>query len=76
MKGSSGFLDLPRIGALAHAAETALGSVRDGSRQADPALVSAVLAVIDRISQISADIAQQGREPQGSDAPLLSAVTA
>lgn len=76
VKGSSGFLDLPRIGALAHAAETALGSVRDGSREADPALVSSVLAIIDRISEITASISEQGREPAGSDTALIAAVNA
>ena len=75
VKGSSGFLDLPRIGALAHAAETALVSVRDGGRQADALLVSAVLAIIDRISVLTADIAKQGSEPAGSDSALLAAIT-
>ncbi|HEX2764677.1 MAG TPA: chemotaxis protein CheA [Allosphingosinicella sp.] len=52
VKGNSGFFDLPRIGALSHAAEDALASVRSGARTADPALVSAVLAVIDRIGEL------------------------
>ena len=53
VKGSCGFLNLDRIGALAHAAEDVLGTVRDGSRQADPSLVSAILAIIDRIANLS-----------------------
>lgn len=49
VKGSCGFLDLPRIEALAHAAETALAGVRDGTRTADGSLVGTMLSIIDRI---------------------------
>ena len=49
VKGSCGFLDLPRIEALAHAAETALAGVRDGTRTADGHLVGTMLSIIDRI---------------------------
>src|ERR671921_2336086 len=52
VKGNSGFFDLPRIGALSHAAEDALGAVRSGTRSADARLVSAVLAVIDRLAEL------------------------
>ena len=37
VKGSCGFLDLPRVGRLAHAAEDALAAVRAGERVPDPA---------------------------------------
>ncbi len=74
VKGSSGFLDLKRIGALAHAAEDALGAVRDGTREATPAMVSAVLAIIDRITSLSAEIERDGVEPEGSDAPLIASL--
>ncbi len=50
VKGSCGFLDLARIEALAHAAETVLGALRSGVRSADVRLVSAMLRVIDRIA--------------------------
>jgi two-component system, chemotaxis family, sensor kinase CheA len=53
VKGSCGFLNLARIEALAHAAETVLGALRDGSRVADARLVSAMLRLIDRISQVT-----------------------
>jgi two-component system chemotaxis sensor kinase CheA len=52
VKGNSGFFDLPRIRALSHAAEDALAAVRSGARAADARLVSAVLAVIDRIGEL------------------------
>jgi len=52
VKGNSGFFDLPRIRALSHAAEDALAAVRSGARSADARLVSAVLAIIDRLAEL------------------------
>jgi two-component system, chemotaxis family, sensor kinase CheA len=52
VKGSCGFLDLPRLERLAHAAEDVLAQVRDGARVPDRALVNAVLGVVDRIGEI------------------------
>jgi two-component system, chemotaxis family, sensor kinase CheA len=52
VKGSCGFLDLPRLERLAHAAEDVLAQVRSGDRSPDRALVNAVLAVVDRIGEI------------------------
>jgi two-component system chemotaxis sensor kinase CheA len=52
VKGNCGFFDLPRLAALSHAAEDALADVRAGRRRADTGLVSAVLAVIDRIGEL------------------------
>ena len=52
VKGNCGFFDLPRLRQLSHAAEDALAEVRAGRRAADASLVSAVLAVIDRIGEL------------------------
>ncbi|WEK42840.1 MAG: chemotaxis protein CheW [Candidatus Sphingomonas colombiensis] len=52
VKGSCGFLDLPRVGRLSHAAEDVLAAVRAGARAPDSALVNAVLSIIDRIGEI------------------------
>ena len=52
VKGNSGFVDLPRLQQLSHAAEGALAEVREGKRPADRTLVNAVLAVIDRIGEL------------------------
>lgn len=54
VKGSCGFLDLPRIEGLAHAAESALAGVRDGTRTADGSLVGTMLSIIDRIATLVA----------------------
>jgi two-component system chemotaxis sensor kinase CheA len=52
VKGSCGFLDLPRLARLSHAAEDVLAAVRSGDRSPDPQLVTAVLAIVDRIGEI------------------------
>jgi two-component system chemotaxis sensor kinase CheA len=53
VKGNCGFFDLPRLEALSHAAEDVLADVRAGRRAADHGLVSAVLAIIDRIGELA-----------------------
>jgi two-component system chemotaxis sensor kinase CheA len=52
VKGSCGFLDLPRLARLSHAAEDVLAAVRSGERTPDQKLVTAVLAIVDRIGEI------------------------
>ncbi|HEX8389092.1 MAG TPA: chemotaxis protein CheW [Sphingomonas sp.] len=52
VKGSCGFLDLPRLARLSHAAEDVLAAVRDGKRAPDTQLVNAVLAIVDRIGEL------------------------
>src|SRR5579871_6600112 len=55
IKGTCGFLGLPRLEAIAHAAETLMGKFRDGAPVTSEA-VSLVLVSIDRIKQILAEL--------------------
>jgi two-component system chemotaxis sensor kinase CheA len=71
VKGNCGFFDFPRLEALSHAAEDALADVRVGRRQADAPLVSAVLAVIDRIGEMIAAIEAGEDMPAGDDGALI-----
>jgi two-component system chemotaxis sensor kinase CheA len=74
VKGNCGFFDLPRLAALSHAAEDALADCRAGRREPDRALVSAVLAIIDRIVAM-VDAIEAGEEfPDGGDEALIAAV--
>jgi two-component system chemotaxis sensor kinase CheA len=50
VKGSCGFLSLPRLLRLSHAAEDVLSAARDGEVEVSADLVTAVLAVIDRVA--------------------------
>lgn len=72
IKGSSGFLALPRVTALAHAAEDALDQVRRGQRTADAALVTGVLAIVDRLNLLCAALGQDGTEPPGDDHAVIA----
>jgi two-component system chemotaxis sensor kinase CheA len=70
IKGSSGFLSLPRIGRLTHGAETLIGRLRDGAR-ASGVHVSLILAVVDRLAALLAEISRTEAEPDGEDDDLL-----
>ncbi len=74
VKGNCGFFEFPRLEALSHAAEDALADVRAGRRHADPALVSAVLAIIDRIGEMVASIEAGEEMPAGDDSALIDAL--
>jgi two-component system chemotaxis sensor kinase CheA len=74
VKGNCGFFEFPRLEALSHAAEDALADVRGNRRQADAHLVSAVLAVIDRIAEMIAAIEAGEEMPAGDDSALIAAL--
>lgn len=72
IKGTCGFLGLPRLEGIAHAAETLMGKFRDGA-QVTPEAVSIILNSIDRIKEILGDLeAAEGEEPEGDDSDLIS----
>ncbi len=70
IKGTCGFLGLPRLEALAHAAETLMGKFRDGMPVTGEA-VTLVLSTIDRIKLILDEIEAQQSEPEGGDGDLI-----
>ncbi|HJR82697.1 MAG TPA: chemotaxis protein CheA [Sphingomicrobium sp.] len=74
VKGNCGFFDFPRLEALSHAAEDALAEVRAGRRHADAPLVSAVLAVIDRIAEMIGALDAGEELPAGDDSALIEAL--
>ena len=74
VKGNCGFFEFPRLEALSHAAEDALAEVRAGRRHADPALVSAVLAIIDKIAEMIAALDAGDELPAGDDIVLIQAL--
>ncbi len=74
VKGNCGFFDFPRLEKLSHAAEGTLADVRAGRRYPDSHLVNAVLAIIDRITQLI-DAIDAGQElPEGGDDVLIAAL--
>ncbi|MEQ1537299.1 MAG: ATP-binding protein [Sphingorhabdus sp.] len=71
VKGSCGFLDLPRLLRLSHSAEEVLSAARDGNLAPSTELVSAVLLVIDRIAELT-DALETGAAVPDDDADLVS----
>ena len=74
IKGTCGFLGLPRLETVAHAAENVLGLWRDGALAVTPTGISLILTAADRIRQIIAGLEAAGHEPEGDDAPLTAAL--
>ncbi|HBJ91874.1 MAG TPA: hybrid sensor histidine kinase/response regulator, partial [Hyphomonadaceae bacterium] len=72
IKGTCGFLGLPRLEAVAHAGETLLGKFRDGTIEVTPPLVTLVLESIDQIKALLAHLENHETEPEGDDAELIS----
>ncbi|MEQ1783748.1 MAG: chemotaxis protein CheW [Hyphomonadaceae bacterium] len=72
IKGTCGFIGLPRLESIAHAGETLLGKFRDGALPVTPASVTLVLASIDRIKVILAHLAAEQVEPPGDDRDLIA----
>ncbi|WP_296577177.1 chemotaxis protein CheW [Phreatobacter sp.] len=75
IKGTCGFLGLPRLEALAHAAETLMGKYRDGSPVTGQG-VTMILFTIDRLKEILGDLEGAGAEPEGDDGDLISQLEA
>ena len=73
IKGTCGFLGLPRLEALAHAAETLMGKFRDGAPASSEA-VTLILSTIDRIKGILDSLEREQREPEGGDTDLISSL--
>jgi two-component system chemotaxis sensor kinase CheA len=75
IKGTCGFLGLPRLEALAHAAETLMGKFRDGMPVTGQA-VTLILTTIDRIKDILGQLEATEAEPDGSDQDLIGELEA
>ena len=73
IKGTCGFLGLPRLAALAHAAETLMGKFREGIPVTEEA-VTLVLFTIDRVKELLTELERHEREPEGSDSDLIVAL--
>src|SRR5215470_6032964 len=54
VKGTSGFLGLPKLQAVAHAGENLLSRLRAGELAFDPEIATALLGVVDAIRRVLA----------------------
>ena len=76
IKGTCGFLGLPRLETVAHAGEDVLGRFRDGELEVTPAAVSLILRCLDQIRALLAALEVDGREPDGCDGALIAELRA
>ncbi|HEY1363317.1 MAG TPA: chemotaxis protein CheW [Xanthobacteraceae bacterium] len=71
IKGTCGFLGLPRLEALTHAAEALMGHFR-GGRPVTGEAVTLVLATIDRIKALLEELELRQAEPEGNDQDIIA----
>jgi two-component system chemotaxis sensor kinase CheA len=76
IKGTCGFLGLPRLERVAHASENVLGKFRDGELEVTPEAVTLVLQSLDMIKAILAGLEQTEQEPPGDDTELITDLNA
>src|SRR3954465_8896153 len=70
IKGTCGFLGLPRLEALGHAAETLVGKFPDGMPATGTA-VTLILPTSDRLKEVLTGLEQNEAEPEGEDSDLI-----
>jgi len=71
IKGTCGFLGLPRLESVAHAGENILGKFRDGDIKVNPDGVTLILECLDRIKELLGELERTEAEPEGNDKPLI-----
>lgn len=76
IKGTCGFLGLPRLESVAHAGENVLGKFRDGKLVVTPPAVSLILESLDRIKELLAALEATEAEPAGDDSALIAKLDA
>jgi len=76
IKGTCGFLGLPRLEAVAHAGENVLGQIRDGKLEVTQEAVTLILKCIDRIRELLDELEGSGEEPEGEDTEIIAELNA
>lgn len=72
IKGTCGFLGLPRLESVAHASENVLGKIRDKILPASPEAVTLVLESLDHIKGLIDYLSANGNEGSGDDSALIA----
>lgn len=76
VKGTCGFLGLPRLEKVAHAGENVLGKFRDRQLKVTPHAVSLILRSIDTIKSLLSVLEETEAEAPGDDSELIEALNA
>ncbi len=72
IKGTTGFLAFRRLEKLAHAGENLLGLLRDNKIDANSAVITALLQLLDGLRAILKTIESDGNEGSGEDIALIA----
>lgn len=67
IKGTCGFLGLPKLEKIAHGTEEVLSAMRDGKMLLTPRAVTTLLAAVDTIKEILTHIEAEAKEPDQID---------
>jgi two-component system chemotaxis sensor kinase CheA len=76
IKGTCGFLGLPRLESVAHAGENVLGKFRDGVLEVTPEAVTLILKCLDSLRDLLDGLEETGAEPEGSDQEIIDELNA
>jgi two-component system, chemotaxis family, sensor kinase CheA len=71
VKGTAGFLGLPKLQAVAHAAENLLSRLRSGELVFNPEIASALLAAVDAVRRMLDALEKSETEGAGDFTPLI-----
>ena len=72
IKGTSGFLGLPKLEGLAHAGESLLSRLRDGDLKLNAEITSALLAMVDGVRGILARLESTSQEGDATFEGLIT----
>jgi two-component system chemotaxis sensor kinase CheA len=75
IKGTAGFLQFAKLEAIAHVGENLLSRLRDGVIELETVRTSVLLAMVDAIRGLLAQIEGNGQEGEGDYAVLLEALS-
>ncbi|MFA6279787.1 MAG: chemotaxis protein CheW [Bdellovibrionales bacterium] len=76
VKGTCGFLGLPRLEKVAHSGENILGKFRDGQLKVTPRAVTLILRSIDAIKYLLSVLEETEAEAPGDDSVLIAELDA
>jgi two-component system chemotaxis sensor kinase CheA len=72
IKGATSFLGFSKLCALAHAGETLLARLRDGTLITNEQIITVLLSLVDAIREMLSDIAATGQEGNRQYTALLN----
>jgi two-component system, chemotaxis family, sensor kinase CheA len=75
IKGTSGFLGFGRLESVTHAGESLLARLRDGQLSLNPELTTGLLAMVDAVRQMLAEIQATGQDGNADHSGLVANLT-